>query len=521
MKKAIITAAALMILICLTGCRSASYDVAIDTPVPHPTRLPDEYVVSLDPEMTVPPTDAPTPQATASPAPTPEPTPVPTEAPTPEPTEEPTPVPWETPSVTSSPNADRLAGLTAEERAAVLRYERSYLEIPIFDREPESPSHPVAEPRYTQGSDGVWRSSEEGDGKAVIMLTGDIMCQTRQIEAGWKGDHYDFSESFAYVRSVFEKADFVVGNLEGTTCSHTPFMSEVLKTEGRPNLNYPSTFVEAVRDAGYDMVVNANNHCCDAGVRGVYDTLDHLDEYRLMHTGTFRGPEEPRYTIAEVDGIKIAVLSYASKIELDGLIVIEDHVYSGFNEKERHFTDEGVDILLNTYSKERAVRDITAAKAAGAEFVFVFIHWGLEYTNEPHESQYIMAQEIADAGADYIIGSHSHALQPYDTVRSADGREVPVLYGMGNFLSHQTPTVTKDNIIVRVTLKRDSSGKVRISDEGYIPAHVFKAFMGGDYVIVPVVKEYNGGVNSNQFAPAYERITKILGKKIKVLGTLD
>ena len=165
-------------------------------------------------------------------------------------------------------------------------------------------------------------------------------------------------------------------------------------------------------------------------------------------------------------------------------------------------------------------RDVAAVKAAGAEFVIVYIHWGTEYVNEPDPEQVVWAQELADAGVDYIIGSHPHALQPYDRITARDGRIVPVVYSMGNFVSHQKKVVTKDTLILRIKLGRDSNGKVVLKDEGYIPCRVFLTYDGRDYAIVPVVRQYNGGAYSSYFAPAYERITGIMGEKLKVLGTL-
>ena len=91
---------------------------------------------------------------------------------------------------------------------------------------------------------------------------------------------------------------------------------------------------------------------------------------------------------------------------------------------------------------------------------------------------------------------------------------------MGNFVSHQDKVVTKDTLILRIVLKRNSSGKVVLGEEGYIPARVFKTFMDADYVVVPVVMPYNDGIRSSYFQPAYERITKVIGGKLKVLGTL-
>lgn len=419
-------------------------------------------------------------------APTPEPTAVPTEAPTPEPTEEPPFVP-------------------ADVEEAIRVYESYKLNYEPISRAKVEPNYPITEPRYSMGADGVYRSSSAtGDNEAVIMLTGDLMCQTRQQEAGKTATGYSFNESFDYVRSIFKTADFVVGNLEATLSESAPYMAESIEVEGRPHLNSPASFLEAVRYAGFDMVVMSNNHNCDSGVRGIYDTLDRVDEYRLMHTGLFRSTAEPRYNVIDVDGIKIAVLSYS--------------VY--FNTKEAHLTAEGRDALLNVYSKEKVTYDTAAARAAGAEFVFVYIHWGTEYMNEPDDSQLFYAKQIADAGADFIVGSHPHALQPYSTVKSSDGRTVPVIYSMGNFVSHQTRVCTKDTIILRVVLKRDETGAIYLSEQGYIPCRVYKVFLDKDYCIVPVVKPYNNGMTSQYFAPAYERITSIIGKKIDILGTL-
>ena len=417
---------------------------------------------------------------------TPEPTAIPTAEPTPEPTPEPPFVP-------------------ANVEEAIAAYEAYPLDFEPIDRDMVHPNYPITQPRYSFGEDGVYRSSTAtGDNEAVLMFTGDLMCQTRQQEAGMTATGYSFNESFDYVRSIFAKADFVVGNLEATLSESSPYMAESIEVEERPHLNSPASFLEAVRYGGFDMVVMSNNHNCDSGVRGIYDTLDRVDEYRLIHTGLYRNTEEPRYVVIDVDGIKIGVLSYS--------------VY--FNTKEAHLTPEGRDALLNIYSREKVERDSAAARAAGAEFVFVYIHWGTEYMNEPDESQLFYAQQIADAGADYIIGSHPHALQPYDTVMTADGRIVPVIYSMGNFVSHQTRVCTKDTIILRVVLKRDDTGAVSISEQGYIPCRVYKVFLDKDYCIVPVVKPYNNGMVSQFFAPAYERITEIIGDKIKVLGTL-
>ncbi|MCR5808156.1 MAG: CapA family protein [Clostridiales bacterium] len=481
MKKLTAIILAILILLPAAGCKKAPADnvVSIETPVPHATSVPAG--------MTEPPYED-----TAEPTALPETEPPASGAPTAAPTAVPTEVPTEEPFVPAS----------VEE--AIARYEAYPLEYETVDRDKEQPNRPITEPRYKQGSDGVYRSSESSDGQdAVIMLTGDLMCQTRQQEAGKTPMGYSFDGSFDYVRRILKKADLVVGNLEATLSESAPYMAELIEVETRPHLNAPATFLEAIRGAGFDLVVMSNNHNVDTGVRGIYDTLDRVDEYKLMHTGLFRNSEECRYIVVEVNGIKVGFMSYATY----------------FNTKEAHLTPEGVRILLNPYSKEVVERDVAAVKAAGAEYVIVYIHWGTEYVNEPDPIQVEWAQELADAGVDYIIGSHPHALQPYDQITASDGRTVPVVYSMGNFLSHQKKVVTKDTLILRIRLARNSKGKVVLKDEGYIPCRVFLTFDGRDYAIVPVVSPYNNGMYSSYFAPAYERITGIMGEKIRVLGT--
>ena len=412
------------------------------------------------------------------------------------------PEPTRTPSPTAAPTQEPFIPKTVEE--AIARYEAVPLDYVELDREDVPPNRPLLEPRYTLGEDGIYHSSDStGSGEAVIIMTGDLMCQTRQQEAARTETGYDFNASFDFVRDFFSTADLLVGNLEATVTPTSPYMAEIIKVENYPHLNAPVTFLEAMRYAGYDLAIMANNHNCDTGVRGVYDTLDRVDEYGLVHTGLFRNPSEPRHLVLDVEGIRVGYLCYATY----------------FNNKEYHYTSEGQDALLSIYSKERFERDMAAVRAAGAEYVIVYMHWGLEYQTEPYHKQYNWAQEIADAGADYIVGSHPHAIQPYDVLTAADGRSVPVIYSLGNFISHQKKNISKDTAILRIVLKRGEDGGVRLAEEGYLPAHCFVTFLGRPYAVVPITSPYNGGHSSKRFAPAYERITEIVGDKLPVLGT--
>lgn len=410
---------------------------------------------------------------------------------------------------------------------AVAMYEGYPLGFTPLERSDAPADEELSELRYKRGDDGIYRSeTASNDGEAVIMLTGDIMCQTRQQLAALKPDgSFDFNGSFDFVKSLFSKADLVVGNLEATLSASAPYMSEQDYVDFSPHLNAPSSFLKAVRDAGYDLLTMSNNHNCDAGVRGIYDTIDRVDDYGFMHTGLFKNAAEKRYIIVDIEGINIGFLAYSTY----------------FNHKEEHLSNEGRSALLNIYSAEKLSRDIASARADGADYIMVCIHWGMEYRNETDlnerisvterlsgrsfnllatlDNQTAAAREIADCGADYIIGSHPHALQPYDEITASDGRQVPIIYSMGNFLSHQKRDISNDTLILRIILKKNADGSIGVVKQGYVPARTLVSFMGRNYTVVPITYPYNQGLSSNEFAPAYRRIVDVIGEGIEVMGS--
>ena len=387
---------------------------------------------------------------------------------------------------------------------ALEHYENGKPAFTGYDRNPETPNSPIKVARYHLSKDGIYRSSMEKDGVATILFTGDLMCQKDQQDIALSSyGCYDFRDNFTYVKDILSSSDFTVGNLETMLSESASFYSEEPKVEDRPQCNAPSTFLDAVRYAGFDMVVAANNHNCDTGIKGIFQTLAHLEQYRLISTGLFKNKTEKRYKIIEIDGIKVAFMAYAKY----------------YNTKDQYLTEEGKSVLLNKYSKSRVAKDVKAAKAAGAEYIISYIHWGKEFTNTQSAAQEKYAQDMADAGVDYIIGSHPHALMPYDHVTASDGRIVPVIYSLGNFVSHITSKViTSESMILKIELTKNSSGKVLLKSEGYIPCRILKTYKGNHYTCFPLTSPYNDGKNTVYAKEAYPHIRSIISTRLKVLG---
>ncbi|MGN1032627.1 MAG: CapA family protein [Intestinibacter sp.] len=385
----------------------------------------------------------------------------------------------------------------------------------IVYRKMLKPLTKIEEPRYILDNDGIYRNSksskEENSNKARIMLVGDLMNQTRQQEAALTEDGtYNFNNSFSLVKDIFSNADYVVGNLESILSNSSPYMSEQYFEGGRPHCNGPVTYLDALKYAGFDTLVNANNHMTDGGERGLIETNNALDKYKFSHTGCFTSEDEQRYVITEINGIKVAVLSYSEK----------------FNGKDTVLPEDRREIMLNRYSKEKVEKDIKDARDNGAEFVIVYNHWGREFWNDYTKKQALHAQEIADAGADLIVGSHPHALQTSDKLINKEGKSVIVMYSMGNFISHQVSTVTKDTFILNVVLTKNDNGEVVISDIGYIPCHVLKEYNGDSYVVTPISSEFNKGIDMDspyfyELSNSYSRIANIINDTIPEITSYD
>ncbi len=337
---------------------------------------------------------------------------------------------------------------------------------PEFDRTPEDA------PRYTPNDDGWWRRTDaESTGEAVLCCVGDLMGEPKLQSANKYGDSFFMNPCFRFVRDILRGSDFAVGNLETTVTDMSPYACEAHIIEEKYHCNSPEAYLDALRYAGFDALVNANNHNCDSRAAGLIDTLKALDRHGFMHTGTFAAPDAERAVFAEVNGIRLAVLSYATY----------------FNKNDGCFTPFGRKTLLNRYSADKASNDIDYARKKGAEFVLVYMHWGKEYTHEPNGSQRRMAKELADCGADYIVGSHTHCLQAREFVESADGRTVPVVFSMGNFLTSETKEISRHTGILQLTLRKSDSG-IDVT-ERFIPCYVYRQYDTARYAPVPTTRE--------------------------------
>ncbi len=375
------------------------------------------------------------------------------------------------------------------------------------DRQACEPLGPVVS-RYSQNPhNGHWENAgAEATNDAVIMLVGDMMCGKKQMqtqctpEQGW-----NFNDSYDFVKEITAEADFAAGNLETLLAAGWPYMLDESYIDNMNNCNATSRYLDAVRYGGFDAVVMANNHNCDGGTRALLETIDQVEKYRLAHTGVFRDAAEQRFFIANINGIKVGFLSYICQ-------------ETGFNNKDAGWSREDKDALLNIFSPEKAQKDIAACREAGAEYVIVYMHWGFKNFRNVVQHQVNGAQAVAEAGADYIIGSNPHMVQRYELLTTGDGRSVPCVFSVGNFQSVMNQIVgNRDCVIMRLRLTRAADGHIVLAENNYIPCYTYTTCGNSRWAPVAVSQQFNPSAKKKNRKSTYDRIVSAMGDGIRQL----
>ena len=347
-------------------------------------------------------------------------------------------------------------------------------------------------------SQGLPDSSES---EVTLMFTGDLMCQPSQQTAAFNGKAYNFKPTFKYVKNIFDNADFVVGNLETLISKSLPLTKDMNRLQSKPFLNGPEAYLDALQYAGFDAFIMANNHGCDGGELGITETLDALDGRGIPHTGIFRDRSEKRYFILEQNDIKIGILSYATY----------------FNKKEKLLPADKREDMINRTTQAKINADVKALREEGADYIVAYNHCGTEYSQEPASRQESYGVMFASAGVDYIIGSHPHVLQPFDLIRY-NNLKVPYIYSMGNFASSMIDPITKETIILSITLKKTETGEVSLAEQEYYPCYMLDEYEGEPFVLMPEDERYNDGFFEKASSDLVTKIKKNFKHIRKIVG---
>lgn len=264
----------------------------------------------------------------------------------------------------------------------------------------------------------------ESFGKVTIGATGDILLHKRVYNKAKQEDgRYDFTEILSEVNPLFKKEHLIIVNQESIIGGKEMGLSDF------PHFNSPVEIGYALKDMNVDIAHIANNHTLDHGEKGILKSIENWEKIGLPYVGAYKSREDQEtLRIIHKNGLRICFLSYTRT--------------TGGKK-----VPKGKEYLLNIYGKTRFAghRDVAGLRRLInrikrrdlADVVVVSIHFGKEYQMLPTAYQKETASNIADAGADVIIGHHPHVLQPPTFLTNSKGESSFVAYSLGNFLSGQ------------------------------------------------------------------------------------
>lgn len=265
-----------------------------------------------------------------------------------------------------------------------------------------------------------------------LFFIGDVMLHSAQIDR----DYTPFLED---LKPRVQDADISVANME-FPLGGKPYT-------GYPSFSAPDSYADYIAGLGFDVFLTANNHIYDRGAAGLERTLK---KYSSM--------ESVRFTGAYGNCVADSLVNPLIIIEKGFKIAFVNLTYGTNYGTPSNESGTGICLL-----KEKEIDKLfSRAKNAGADYIIALPHWGEEYFLKHNRTQENQARLLAEAGADIIIGSHSHVIQDTCSVVTSSGKRVPVLYSLGNAVSNMSLINTRLELAATIVLERTFHSEVSL-----------------------------------------------------------
>ena len=292
--------------------------------------------------------------------------------------------------------------------------------------------------------------------KIHIAAAGDLNITDKVVWSGQMSGDFNYTNAFMDVAPILSDADLALLNFEGNVCG-APYGTETLSA--------PQQLLEALKNAGVDVLQMANSCSIKNGLLGLTSTLANIRAAGLEPVGAYSSADEFRktkgYTLYEVGDIKIALVAFTKGVGSLGLPVgSEDCVNLLY---EDYYT------TYQTVNKKAIRSVLRAAEAEKPDLTIAMLHWGSEYNEEISDSQKNIASLFLSEGVDVIIGSHPHLVHQID-YDEANG--TIVAYSLGDFFGDGVRGGTNYSIILDLEITKDyETGTTKVTDYSYIPIY--------------------------------------------------
>ena len=268
--------------------------------------------------------------------------------------------------------------------------------------------------------------------KDNLIFVGDIAINKKN-EMAYNKKGIDLIVDKTYKKYI-EESDFFMGNME---C--------VISDKGEPEIKQftfraSPSMINLIKDLNVDLLNVANNHSIDYGKEAFLDMLDIFKKNDISYVGGGENDQEAyKEYIKEINGAKYAILSATVVVPYDSW-----------------FAKENSCGLSNGYNTGRIIKRIKELKQE-VDKVIIYMHWGKEKEEVANETQRSIARAFVNAGADLIMGSHSHTIQDIEYYKST-----PIIYGLGNFIFGGTWTDTVMLSVDFIYSNKNPKGRIQI-----------------------------------------------------------
>ena len=267
---------------------------------------------------------------------------------------------------------------------------------------------------------------EEKTYKVSVIAAGDnLIHQSIYKDAQTSYNEYDFTPMYELIKPIVKEYDIAYYNQE------TILGGKDLGVSDYPTFNSPQEVGDAMIDAGFNLVSLATNHTMDSGEQAILKSREYWDtKENVLAVGSYSSFEDKeKIRIMEKNNISYTMLNYT--YGTNGIAVPKGKEYLvNVWPTDLEINDPEKDTKYQEYKKE-VKKDIDKVRDK-VDVLIVAMHWGVEYTHEPTAYEKDMAEYLAKAGVDVIIGTHPHVIQPVTWIDNT-----LVIYSLGNFISAQ------------------------------------------------------------------------------------
>ena len=286
-----------------------------------------------------------------------------------------------------------------------------------------------------------------------------LLHNTLSMDSEQDDGSYCFDPLYEHIADIISGSDIAFINQEVMLTG---------QVSAYPNLAAPAEVADALIKVGFNVINLATNHSLDKGVKGLEACLVNVHARPFEGIlGAFRTEEEAaQLCILEKQGVRFGFLSYTYGL-------------NGYR------LPAGEEYKIALIDEDKMQQDLAAIRPQ-CDYLVVSMHWGNEYQHTQNQYQEQLAQLLCDGGADLIIGTHPHVLQPVEWIESDTGHRTLCAYSLGNFISGQHKRPTMLGGILDLRLKFDPDGTLlETVSAGVIPTVTYYGSKGG-YTVYPL-----------------------------------